>query len=454
MNAAQVTTVAANPVLLLKKLCDVEGATATVTEYMDHPSSGRIYARIVADIGDGVFIEVVDWFVKMSYDREDFSTIPHVFNASGSPWNVRRWYKQEANEDDKTRSDYWIFDTSSNRSGATGFVFSGIDSQFTSETAPFPQVFTLPYTGAISWTHATGNIQRFASGDNHRGIVRPYSVRWTTTTRDDGKPAFAMLTGNLPPGVASFHYVDENSIHSQYSNRIRPSLTLESGASTPPRASCPLGIYCSDVMTSFATHLGSISWGIPWGSVVSWGGLDLSVSLVAYSAIRVSCAIDDQGELINPSPWEALPIFPKIRSDGNGYVAFYSDAVGDYGGGVICGKVDTDRGNKAAGNYAYVLRNYIPTWAVVSFVRTSIAISGGEASAGKRMNIFTPNPPIATDSVSGGPVVSDAFLYDDLEIRGIAKGVLGCNSGMTGGYMGWMEGKRYRMLTSGIMVQW
>jgi len=451
MNAAQVTTVAANPVLLLKKLCDVEGATATVTEYMDHPSSGRIYARIVADIGGGVFIEVVDWFVKMSYDREDFSTIPHVFQMSGFPWNIKRWYKQEANEEDKTRSDLWYsYQTSP---GATGFGFSGTASQVTAENAPFPQSFTLPYTGAISWTHATGNIGKYgrAADTDHRGIFRPYNVRWTTTTRDDGKPAFAMLTGNLPPGVASFHYINETASHSRYTNRIRPSLTLESGASTPPRASCPLGIYCSDAMTSFATHLVTTP---SWGSVVSWGGLDLSVSLVAYSAIRVACAVDDQGELVNPSPWEALPIFPKIRSDGNGYVAFYSDAVGDYGGGVICGKVDTDRGNKAAGNYAYVVRNYIPTWAVVSFVRTSIAISGGEASAGKRMNIFTPNPPIATDSVSGGPVVSDVFLYDDLEIRGIAKGVLGCNTGMTGGYMGWMEGKRYRMLTSGIMVQW
>jgi hypothetical protein len=55
--------------------------------------------------------------------------------------------------------------------------------------------------------------------------------------------------------------------------------------------------------------------------------------------------------------------------------------------------------------------------------------------------------------VVGGPVVSEVYAFDSDEIRGAVNGVLGISENVEVGTMGWLDGKRYRVLLPGRMTQ-
>ena len=472
MQAAQVNTIAANPVRLLRKLCDVEGATAIKTESFEHSTMGRYDVRVIADIGNGVYVEVIDYLAQIPYLEEDETRIMcrHRSPSSYEP-APQGEVKQEVTENDKLRNDYW---TASIFYG--GFYILTTTQNLRSSGNDWDKTKTagikvnIPHPGAFSFAFTLGasNISNCNnSSTSYKGL---FSALFASNkngnygvgkTDGDAGVGHHLITNNLPAGVTSVHLdgksMDLNNCYNVKTNCPPiPAYTLEENAAWPVLQERPLGIYTTDRLLSVSglDPIESGSAPITQNIVGAYFLNPFTISAVSYSAIRVACAVDDDGELVNPSPWEGIPIFPKIRSDGNGCVAFYSDAINEYGGGVICGKVDTGRGNRMEGNYAYVLRNYTPSYTTFThLMSSSISISAGE-TPGKFMNLHVPQPPIYMDSVTGGPVVSDVFLYDDLEVRGIANGVLGCGVGLPGGYTGWMDGKRYRMLTSGIMIQW
>jgi|GEM_PF-6348105 len=116
--------------------------------------------------------------------------------------------------------------------------------------------------------------------------------------------------------------------------------------------------------------------------------------------------------------------------------------------------IDTDKGNGLPGSFPAIYDSGMCCAYFVDEGENAI-VMGDESTPGSviPMQIYVPSPPLATDAVSGGPVVTDLFVHNSQEIRGALPGLLGTPEALSVGSVGWLDGKRYRVHLPGRMLQ-
>lgn len=158
--------------------------------------------------------------------------------------------------------------------------------------------------------------------------------------------------------------------------------------------------------------------------------------------------------LVNPTPWRGLPIFASLLSTGKG-LFFINKARVAHSGILGITQIDTTKGNGVEGSFPAVYDSGVISVFLSPDKGEHLNILGSATNplAYSPMQLFSPNPPIPVDSVSGGPVVTDLFAYNSEEIRGSVEGLLSARENLPVGTVGWLDGKRYRVHLPGRMLQ-
>lgn len=176
--------------------------------------------------------------------------------------------------------------------------------------------------------------------------------------------------------------------------------------------------------------------------------------VLSGTVVRVGNTIDSDGEsIVSPSEWKTLPVFSSILSCDSGLFFCY-DKASEASGMLGIVLVDTSKGNGMEGSFPAIYDSGV-CCAVISSGGENTSILGGDGAPGATipMQIHAPSPPLATDAVSGGPVVTDLFVHNSQEIRGVLPGLLGAPEALPVGSVGWLDGKRYQAHIPGRMLQ-
>ncbi|WP_420827979.1 hypothetical protein [Dethiosulfovibrio faecalis] len=178
-----------------------------------------------------------------------------------------------------------------------------------------------------------------------------------------------------------------------------------------------------------------------------------SVLVVSGTVFRVSSSVSPEGDLVFPSTWQTLPCVPTVMTNQGGLFFCYNSA--EIRSGVIAAiTLDTSKGNGLEGSFPAIYDSGVLCGVhAVGGERLHVQGSPSNPSGTVAMQVFVPEVPIPTDSVSGGPVVTDLFAYSSQEIRGALPGLLGVPEALSVGSVGWLDGKRYRVHLPGRMLQ-
>ncbi|MCF4115225.1 MULTISPECIES: hypothetical protein [Dethiosulfovibrio] len=161
-----------------------------------------------------------------------------------------------------------------------------------------------------------------------------------------------------------------------------------------------------------------------------------------------------EDQLVSPTSWRILPITSSVISNEGG-VFFCYDEGEEHSGVLGLVLVDTSKGNGLDGPFPAIFDTDLCCAFSPPSKGEHLVVLGSESNPEGiiTMQLFAPSPPISTDSVSGGPVVTDLFAYTSEEIRGAVPGVLATPEALAVGSVGWLDGKRYRVHLPGRMLQ-
>lgn len=174
--------------------------------------------------------------------------------------------------------------------------------------------------------------------------------------------------------------------------------------------------------------------------------------VISGTVFRVSSQISEDS-LVTPSEWETLPCAPIIINNDAGLFFCYNSGSA-HSGMVGAVTVDTSKGNDMEGSFPAIYDSGVFCGVHATGGEKLYVLGSPSNPAGTVvMQLFAPSPPISTDSVSGGPVVTDLFAYTSEEIRGAIPGVLATPEALAVGSVGWLDGKRYRVHLPGRMLQ-
>lgn len=431
MTVKRITTFGCHPILLIKKMAAISGVTILKEEKWTY--SGKEYPyKVVVQINEGLFMEALDPIFAQATNE---SLLPNVDTFFVSTTVSRTWssvsnpIKLEAAESDKGK-------TGTLQSGGYGercYIRSATDIVFdkialSALVTPYPQ----------------------SSGMNDVGLFG-YSAADAVGVMLAGEAPSSGATFSVAPGSPGYASYQEGAGVGAYSMKGFQCVAWPSGVTVP-----------------FIVCHGNVQKNVTFPSIY---GLHTDVSpaqkgvalvatsyypkllLVSGTVFRVATSVSGD-ELVNPSDWNALPIFGSLIANDAG-LFFLNGPGASYTGVLGITSIDTSFGGGMTGVFPAVWKSYRYSCYTGAQEGEGVKVLGDEGSPTNfpTMNVFATIPPISSDSVTGGPVCARILAYSSSEIRGAIRGILSSPTAVSMGTSGRVSGAKYSVQLPGRMIQ-
>ena len=418
MTVKSVQTLGANPLILMEKLAAAGGLTL-IQDKKVSDSSGKSFAyKVVAQIKDGLYIEALDSIYNLL--NTNTKAVPRICQySSGYSGTI---LAQEATAADARKYAAATFSLSLG-------TFEDAVPVTILDKSSLSVMFSLPIGGPAA---------KDMSAEYGANLYYNYSFdRSKILLTDDLNSGESIIQARASVNTQGFAVIGSTrGDSSRYPMGIINSALRSRDLSGRPSNNS----YAPATTLFFGAHNSTAYSAMPLPCVVS--GADF----------RLGRSVDSNGELENPTSWNALPIYTNIASDGSGLIFSVPGKNGEF---LIITTVDTSKGNKMSGifpvSYTKTLLEYNPD----SAAETQVKVLGDETATTTEltMNEYVPSMPIANDSVKGGPVVTYVFAVGADEIRGTIGEVLSCSNNVAIGTTGWLDGEKYKAIYPGRMIK-
>ncbi len=404
MVVRRISTLGCHPLLLLAKLAAAEGLTILKEE--KNTVGGVDYRyRIIARIAENLYIEAYDAVYKVGTEDAYLpKLLVHGSDAANLPLEAAQSHKTISN--------------------ASNSRHIGISTSVTVESTALSMLVS-------------------CSND-------------TSISADSISPEGTSLVGRYNPHDADGIMAPEASFPSDLSFGTWQGQLVVCLGATKKSAPYPFAIFTSNIIGGVVSG-GPVESGYNMlaycSGYTSSGDVQPAPIMIAGTKFRVATSVLDN-ELVSPSSWFPLPIFATLYSTGDG-LYFVNGPDSRFGGLLAVTKVDTTVGSGMSGVFPVIYKTYKYTLPLGDQSGEMAYVLGSEVNPTETsaMSIYAPAPPIASDSVKGGPVVSDLFVYSLSEIRGAIMGALAAPSSAALGTSGWLDGKRFSVQFPGRMIQ-
>lgn len=407
MTVKAVSTLGANPISLVRKLAALSGLTV-LKETKVTVDSADYYNDVVAKINDNLYIEIYDaLYAEMNSDA---TKIPTIYKSS-TQHDVMFIPKQEVELTDLSR-----------RTVSTAYTNEILSSAITSTTFEYQQKLSLSFMITLATSRTTKS--------DGGGL-------WSVSNLYYKAPKVV-----LPEDLGNISIIgnDYGYLESIYSGTA-PTAPFKRGILNTGFRAIPTKCYAPGQGANVLVYSRSAS-----------GESQPSLVCVTGAEIRIATAVDISNNLVNPTDWEACPLFTDAVCDTEYLAFFVQNAKGQ---NMLITSVDTSKGNSLAGNFPAIYKNIPIAYNPSADIETKCTMLGdsNSASTKKVMTPFIPEPPISSDSILGGPVVSNVYAFDSNEIRGTLPNILGCDKNLNMGTIGWLNGVKYKVIYPKIMLK-
>ena len=426
MTVKRIDTLGCHPLVLLKKLASIGGVEILKEE--KHVYDGTEYPyRIVAKVRDGLYLEAYDGLYEQATTAAMLPRMLEAIAFSGTPCTSSvtpaRVLKMEALESDRTMQCVPIGNN-------TTFHRFGIFRE-SNLSLPVAAPSVLVTTYGIGKTDSSAGFATWLFSGQLSGVSVALKAMGTGPVAGTGvvvkrSSNFAHYYPNKAfSGGQSAEFFGDDASFACMASSAYPNFTLP----------------CDGGAVVFL--------GTAWCTNAMITGAPLVVS---GAVVRVGSG-GGEGGLVSPGEWVGFPIFAQAISGDSGLL-FLNPGGGDFSGTMF---LSTAKVASGSGTERPVVYRAVPTMYHTGISAESehanVVGTATNPSATVKTSLFYSSPPILNDEGVGGPVASEVLAYTATEICGAIQGMLAIPDQTPIGTAGWLDGKKYSVLTKGRMFQ-